>query len=77
MDLDFFFFISLLYVSVSFSEMPFWPVIAPVFEMLYTAQTAEPAIDHDGHSSAESFALLHAAKFTGRNQDKLSRVSYK
>lgn len=37
-------------------------VFPPVFEMLHAAQTAEPAVDHDGHSGAERFTLLHAAQ---------------
>lgn len=27
--------------------------------MLHAAQTAEPAVDHDGHPGAKSFTLLH------------------
>lgn len=37
-------------------------VFPPVFEMLHAAQTAEPAVDHDGHSGAERLTLLHAAQ---------------
>lgn len=48
--------------SSSFCEMLVWRVFPPVFEMLHTAQAAEPAVDHDGHSGAECFTLLHAAQ---------------
>lgn len=40
----------------------FFPVFAPVFEVLHTAQAAEPAVDHDGHPSAKGFTLLHAVR---------------
>lgn len=31
----------------------------PIFKVLHTAQTAEPAVHHDSHSGTECFTLLH------------------
>ncbi len=61
-------------MRVCFSDMLLCRVLPPVFQMLHTAQTAEPAVDHDGHSGAESFTLLHAAKNTGTQTTTLVKL---
>lgn len=50
-------------------------VSPPVFEVLHTAQAAEPAVDHDGHSGTERLTFLHAAQ--RRINDMLQFMAYR
>lgn len=46
-------------------------ILLPVFQMLDTAQTSEPAVHHDGHPGAQGFTLFHTNRHGKTLKSKL------